>query len=248
MAEVCSAWSLEVGDPYEPGGVASVVLPVVGRPLVLKVGYPHLEGEPEAAALRAHDGNGAVRLVDHDPARWALLLERCEPGTALVDDVVEPLASVNEQLWEAPTDGPFRTLEQEITWHGELIDERRSTGAVADAVIDRVLELHRELLDSAGPPVLLHADLHCENVLRSARGWLAIDPKPLVGDPAYGVAQALANDKPTPAEVPALARRLGLDVDRVRGWALCRNVELALSRAAQGRRAEISLRLIEAYS
>lgn len=224
------------------------MLPVVGQPLVLKVGYPHLEGEHEAAALRAYDGNGAVRLVDHDPQRWAMLLERCDPGTPLVDDVVEPLASVNERLWDAPTDGPFRTLEQEITWHADLISERRSTGVVADDVVDRVLVLQRELLDSADPSVLLHADLHCENVLLSARGWLAIDPKPLVGDPAYGVAQALANDKPTPGEVPALARRLGLDPDRVRAWGLCRNVELALCRAAGGRRDETALRLIEAYS
>ena len=228
--------------------MASVVLPVVGRPLVLKVGYPHLEGEHEAAALRAYDGNGAVRLVDHDPARWAMLLERCEPGTALVDDVVEPLASVNERLWDAPTDGPFRTLEQEITWHGDLIRERRSTGALADEVVDRVLDLQAELLASADRRVLLHSDLHCENVLLSSRGWLAIDPKPLVGDPAYGVAQALANDRPTPDEVPALARRLGLDVDRVRGWGLCRNVELALCRAAGGRHPATNLRLIEAYS
>lgn len=177
-----------------------------------------------------------------------MLLERCDPGSALVDDVVEPLASVNERLWEAPADGPFRTLEQEITWHADLISERRSTGAVADEVVDRVLQLHRELLDSADRSVLLHADLHCENVLLSERGWLAIDPKPLVGDPPDGVAQALANDKPTPGEVPALARRLGLDAERVRAWGLCRNVELALCRAAGGRHPATNLRLIEAYS
>lgn len=214
---------------------------------MLKIGFPHLEGEHEAAALRAYDGNGAVRLLDHDPDRWALLLERCVPGTPLTDDVVEPLASVNERLWAAPTDGPFRTLTEEITWHGDLIEERRSIGAVADADVDRALALHGELLATAPPAVLLHSDLHCENVLLSARGWLAIDPKPLVGEPAYGLAQALANDLPRPGEVPALARRLGLDVDRVRAWAFCRMVELALCAAAGGRRDETVLRLIDAY-
>ena len=174
--------------------------------------------------------------------------ERCEPGTPLVDDVVEPLAAVNERLWEAPTEGSFRTLEQEITWHAGLIEERRSSGVVSDAVVDRVLQLQRELLASQPAHVLLHADLHCENVLLSARGWLAIDAKPLVGDPAYGVAQALANDKPTPEEVPALARRLGLDPDRVWAWGLCRNVDLALCMASIGRRDEAALRLVEAYS
>jgi streptomycin 6-kinase len=223
------------------------VAPVEGGEAVLKVGFPHLEGEHEAAALRAYDGRGAVRLLDHDPERWALLLERCDPGTPLVDDVVEPLAHVNEQLWEAPTDGPFRTLDDEITWHAGLIEERRRLGAVDDDVVDRVLLLQRQLLDSADRHVLLHADLHCENVLLSARGWLAIDAKPLVGDPAYGLAQALANHRPTPEELPAIARRLGLDAERVRAWALCRNVELALSRTADGRRDETTLRLIDAY-
>lgn len=214
---------------------------------MLKVGFPHLEGEHEAAALRAYAGHGAVRLLDHDADRWALLLERCHPGTPLVDDVVEPLASVNERLWEAPTDGPFRTLADEITWHAGLIDERRHHRVVPDDVIDRVLVLQQELLASTDRHVLLHADLHCENVLLSARGWLAIDPKPLVGDPAYGLAQALANDRPTPAEVPAISRRLGLDPERVRAWGLCRNVELALSRAHDGRRDETTLRLVDAY-
>lgn len=214
---------------------------------MLKIGFPHLEGEHEAAALQAYDGHGAVRLLDHDPERWALLLERCVPGTPLVGDVSEPLAAVNERLWEAPIEGPFRTLTEEITWHGDLIEERRPTGAVADADVDRALALQRDLLASAPAPVLLHSDLHCENVLLSARGWLAIDPKPLVGDPAYGLAQALANDLPRPNEVPALARRLGLDLDRVRGWAFCRNVELALDAAARGQRHDTAIRLIDTY-
>jgi streptomycin 6-kinase len=79
--------------------------------------------------------------------------------------------------------------------------------------------------------VLLHQDLHGGNVRRSARGWLAIDPKPLVGERAFDVASLLRDRRDDLARDPDAAwrirrrldfysDRLGLDRERVRGWGI----------------------------
>ena len=87
VAEVVEAWDLDVGAPFVPGGNISWVAPVRRRAddldAVLKLQLPHPESDPEAVGLRAWDGDGAVRLYDHDPERCALLIERCTPGAGL---------------------------------------------------------------------------------------------------------------------------------------------------------------------
>src|SRR5947209_8344705 len=121
VAELSRRWSLEVGRPYQPGGCASWVAPAVdeaGTKVVLKVGWRHTDAEHEAEGLRAWRGEGTVRLIDAARLEHtsALLLEPCEPGTALSDvlpaaeqDVV--LAGTLRRLWiEPPLGHPFRPL------------------------------------------------------------------------------------------------------------------------------------------
>ena len=120
VALVLDHWDLEVGEPYQPGGMVSWVAPArtaAGADVVVKVGWGHPDAAHEADALRLWAGNGAVLLHD----AWArddtsaLLLERCDPGEVLgarpgdEQDVV--VADLLTRLWMAPTDGPFRTLD-----------------------------------------------------------------------------------------------------------------------------------------
>src|SRR5690606_9172967 len=98
--------------PQYPGGTCAWVAPAVmpgDRPAVLKISWPHLEAAGEAEALRRWDGRGAARLYRHDPERWALLLERCDPGTQLgeapdlaADARLQAAARVLEELHDAP--------------------------------------------------------------------------------------------------------------------------------------------------
>jgi streptomycin 6-kinase len=87
----------------------------------------------------------------------------------------------------------------------------------------------------AHEPMLLHGDLQHHNVLQSGDGWLAIDPKGVVGDPGYEVGALFYNPMPRILDVPdleqMLARRvaqlseeLGMDRGRIRGWALAKTV------------------------
>jgi streptomycin 6-kinase len=88
--------------------------------------------------------------------------------------------------------------------------------------------------------VLLHGDLHHENVLRSRREpWLAIDPKGVAGEPAYEAGALLRNPYPRLLEEPEpgrlasrrldrLAGELKLDRSRLRDWAFAQAVLSAI--------------------
>src|SRR5438132_4904412 len=100
VAECAERWSLRVGEPFAYAS-ASLAIPATGSDgtrVVLKIQFPHREGEHEAAALALHDGDGAARLLAYDEERRALLLERCEPGTPLheleLDDALDVITGL----------------------------------------------------------------------------------------------------------------------------------------------------------
>ena len=111
--ECVEEWGLRLGEPYAAGAAGYAVRAerADGAPAVLKVIFPHREAEHEATALRAWNGDGAVRLLDYDEARWAMLIERCEPGTLLAradpDTALDVFVSLLPRLWLTEP-GPFR--------------------------------------------------------------------------------------------------------------------------------------------
>ena len=208
-----------------------------GADLVLKVAWPHPEAAHEADGLRAWAGSGAVRLYaahDFGPA-WALLLERCRPGTGLSarpepeQDTV--IAALLRRLWIEPGPGhPFTSLAQMCRRWAEQ-SERQQQNALDPGLARAGLALFCELPATADRQVLLATDLHAGNVLAAAREpWLVIDPKPHVGDPAYDPLQHMLNcDDRLRSDPRGLARRmaglLDLDPDRVLGWLFARCVQ-----------------------
>ena len=216
-----------------------------GARLVLKVGVPVRELLTEAEALRVFDGRGAARLVQADAGVGALLLERLEPGTPLLslcesDDgaATSAAASVMRKLWRpAPAAHSFPTVAD---WGRGFLRLRErfggGTGPLPRGLVEEAESLFAELLESSAEPVLLHGDLHHGNVLAAARDrWLAIDPKGLVGEPAYEVGALLRNPLPQlfrwPQPVRASERRiarlseeLGIERARVRGWGVAQAV------------------------
>ena len=121
VARARRLWSIDVGEPFQPGGMTAWVAPArapSGDLLVLKVGWRHPEAEHEGRALRAWGGDGAVRLHASMETEdtIVLLMEQCVPGTALScrpepeqDTVV---AGLLRRLWiEPPPADGFRPLE-----------------------------------------------------------------------------------------------------------------------------------------
>lgn len=242
VTEISQRWSLVVGEPFVPGGVAGWVAPARrgDADLVLKVGFLHYEAEHEADGLRVWSGAGAVRLFDSERTddTQALLLERCIPGSALGDQSGraqdEIVAGLLQRLWVVPTEPhPFRPLQKMCDDWADEFEQKRVQGRVTiDPGMARTgIELFRALPKSAEREVLLVTDLHAENVLAAQREpWLVIDPKPYVGDPTYDAVQHMLNRRDDLQSDPhALVLRMAglcnLDADRLRLWLFARCVQ-----------------------
>ena len=248
VADLAGRWSLEVGEPFQPGGQCSWAAPVTGpggTGLVLKVGFRFPSGEQrdEAAGLRLWDGHGAARLYAacETESAQALLIERCLPGTPLGRALPEPeqdqvVAGLLRQLWAQPhASYPFRPLTQMCAaWADEFERDYAAAGAAdrIDPGLARAgIVLFRTLPETASDRVLLCTDLHGDNILAAQRApWLVIDPKPYVGDPAYDLLQHMLNCEDRLAADPAgLANRMaglaGADAGRVRQWLFARSVQ-----------------------
>jgi streptomycin 6-kinase len=234
VAECTAEWGLTLGEPYQSGAAGYTVRAELadGTPAVLKIIYPHREAEHEADALELWDGQGAVRLVARDDERRAMLLERCEPGTYLAaagsDTALDVLIDLLPRLWQ-PAGEPFRTLADEAAWWVEYLPDRweQSGRAVERRLVDAAVDVLQALAHSQGEEVLLHQDLHGENVLSAQREpWLVIDPKPLVGEREFAVAPIVRSFELGHSKADVLQRldrltsELGLDRERARGWAL----------------------------
>lgn len=248
VAELAETWSLDIAVPYEPGGNISWVAPVVrrtdGQAAVLKVQLPHPESAPEALALRAWGGEGAVRLFEADPERCALLIERCDPGTSLLDQggalaAVRAGAEMAACLHAVPLPDEIPSLESVLAlWADEVEGRAADQGPWLDpGLVATALELMRSLSPSR---VLLHGDLNPTNVLAAKRTpWLAIDPKPMSGDPARdGARLVLQPDPGTPAvlrdRLAVVAEVLSVARERLAAWCLADAVEMATSARATG--------------
>jgi streptomycin 6-kinase len=237
IRELQDKWSLSLGAPFDGNEVSCAwVAPAVrndGTRAVLKLGMPHMEGEHEIQALRFWDGDPAVRLLEADDDLNAMLLERCEPGTALRDrpepeqDVV--IAGLLRGLWRMPAaPHPFRPLAAMTAhWANETIaDSARWPDA---GLVQAGLRLFAELPRTSPNDVLLATDLHAGNILQAQRApWLVIDPKPFVGDPAYDATQHLFNcagrmRADPDATIRRFADLLEVDAERVRLWMFARS-------------------------
>jgi len=239
IAQIEQRWSIKVGPPFRNLSY-NFVAPARcadGSEAVLKLGVPNPELRSEIDALRQFDGRGSARLLQAEPGQGALLVERLLPGTplsALDDDerATEIAAGVMRLLWRPlPDKHPFPTVAQ---WTMGLDRLRArfggSTGPLPAELVQRAEGLFRDLLESAVAPVLLHGDLHHDNILAARREpWLALDPKGVAGEPAYEVGALMRNPRPQPA--PVLARRasilaevLEIDRSRILAWSFAQAV------------------------
>lgn len=210
--------------------------------VVLKIGVPNRELTSEMAALRFFNGVGAVRLLEADEKSSSFLLERLMPGEMLStlendDQATQIAADSMLRLWRpAPSDTAFIRLSD---WFKGLDNLRPAfdggTGPFPGKLIEEVEELLPQLFAESRPPLLIHGDFHHFNILQSARGWLVIDPKGVIGHPEYEAGPLLMNPMPDllkqsnpkariERRIAILSERLGFSQHCLRDWGLCHAV------------------------
>ena len=240
LVNCATRWDLTLGQPFPNLSYHFVMAARRAnvQPVVLKVCAPTGEYAEESAAITHFGGHGMAQLLATDAADEALLLERLVPGTTLShiadDDAATRIAAgVMRQLWRPiTTDFPFPTIQ---FWSEGLTRLRArydgGTGSFPSALVEAAEGIRADFMTSLAPLVLLHGDLHHDNILMAERmPWLAIDPKGVIGEPAYEVGAFLYNpfDISQRPDLPRiLARRLAIlseelaiDRARLRGWGL----------------------------
>ncbi|OJF12004.1 aminoglycoside phosphotransferase family protein [Couchioplanes caeruleus] len=230
-------WDLTVGPAYPLSfNWVAPVRRADGSAAVLKLGLAeagHLAAE--ATALAFFDGRAAARLLACDDERGALLIERLEPGTTLRtlvrhhdDRATAVLIDLMRRLHRpAPAGLVLKDLAARTADFAAYLDRSPGDAPLPRRLVTQAMHLYGDLCASAEARVVLHGDLHHENVLAAGREpWLAIDPHGVVGDPAAEIGPVLYNpldgDEPTLSllmpRVEQFADGLGVATARVVAW------------------------------
>lgn len=152
-----------------------------------------------ALALRYFDGHGAVRLLRHDDG--AQLMEYAS-GDALVtlvecgqdEKATRIIAQVIKQLHGVPQHAPKDGMVMLDRWFEALFVRAAADRQVGiESIFERGASLAEQLLTDQQEIRVLHGDIHHYNIKHSPRGWLAFDPKGVVGERTYDCANALCN-------------------------------------------------------
>lgn len=238
-AQVALRWELQAADPFPLSlNWVTRVRRADGTTAVLKLGVPeagHLADE--AAALEFFAGRGAVAVLARDDARGALLLEEARPGVpvrSLVPDRDEAataaIIEVIRRLHRPAAPGvPLPELSRRVASFDEHLRRFPVDDPLPRHLVERARHLFAELCATATERVVLHGDLHHDNVLTAGREpCLAIDPHGVIGDPGYEIGALLYNPDPKsaddtvlhllPARIEQLADGLGMPTERVVGW------------------------------
>ncbi len=226
------------------------------QPIVLKLGFDINGLSAEALALKAFKGQGAVKVLDQ--TNGALLLEGVTPGhslkqffpnrdteaIAIASEVIRILHSIPKiNLKEFPTINDWLTS---LDTDYEILKQH----------LPRARTLRDELLNTMDTPILLHGDLHHDNILfchpecisgsremlnqvQHDNGWKIIDPKGVMGELAFEVGCFIRNpldDLPNHYDCLAIitnridefSKNLRLDPNRIVKWCYVQTVLAAV--------------------
>ena len=224
-----------------------------GRRVVLKITKHAGDESHSGEVLKAFAGDGAVRVYESETG--AVLLERLEPGEELVnlvkrgedEEATKILAQVMKKLahHQAPAECPT------VADWGRGFDRYLTSGdrQLPLELVHEAHGLYQDLTATQGTTMLLHGDLQHYNVLfDNERGWVAIDPKGVVGEWEYEVAALLRNPVEQPelfANVTTINRRLEilttllpLNYSRALRWSYAQSILSAIWDIEDGYRIE----------
>ncbi len=169
------------------------------KSVILKICFCKKEMQSEVKALQAFAGHGCVKLLAHDIELGAMLLQNVMPGTSLKTlfpnqdaQAVKIISQVITNLQCAPLPNP--TNFQNISGWLKTLEKNWD---LPQKYIEKARNLSKQLLATTTKQILLHGDLHHDNILLCGQTeWIAIDPKGVIGDPVYEVGASIRNPIP----------------------------------------------------
>jgi streptomycin 6-kinase len=252
-----SAWNLTPdGEPFQTEYTGSLMLPVLRgtQPCMLKVALA--PEEIRGSELMAWwNGNGAARVVAHEGP--ALLLERAGSTASLAEmsrhgqdeEAFSILCRTLAALHVPRDEIPPSNLLTLAAWFRDLAPH-----AATDTRLARGSAIANDLLAHPQDEVVLHGDMHHANVLYfDERGWLAIDPKGLIGERGYDYANIFRNPDQkvalAPGRMDARLRQVSveacLDARRVLHWIIAHAALSAAWSIEDGQSPDRSLAVLE---
>jgi len=211
-----------------------------GKHGVLKISFPdNHEFIMELEALNFYNGDGSIRILQEDRENEAILLEKAEPGVRLREITNEKkqisLASQVLKKLHKPISLNYSFKFPALTDWAKAFDRHKKTfvsksDPIPQWMFEKANEIFTQYIKENKEQVLLHGDLHSDNILFSERGWLSIDPKGVIGERAFELGAYLRNpyyDFPKGSDYKKLeinrisqfSEELGLDKERIRNWA-----------------------------
>lgn len=235
------AWEITCHSPFPLS--YNYVTPAItkdGGQVVLKISFPNNHEFPlEFQALQFYDGTGSIRVLREDIKNGAMLLERAEPGTRVRD--ISPdkkqisFASDVMKKIHKPASKNMSSIFPSINDWTKAFDRYKEkfsddSGPVPTWMFNKAETIFKEFPKDEKEHVLLHGDLHSDNILLSERGWLTIDPKGIIGEREFELGAYLRNplyDFPKGSDYKNLeasrimqfSEELGFDKKRVLDWA-----------------------------
>ncbi|HEV3212048.1 MAG TPA: aminoglycoside phosphotransferase family protein [Acidimicrobiales bacterium] len=248
--DAAAHWGLAADDGPILHGYSAVVVPArrgATRVAVKLVCPPHAVDD-EAAGLSAWAGVGTARLLDVDHFRGILLEERLDASRPLsakpLGDAARAAGALIATL-AVKSEAAMPTTYAHAAAIAATLDGERSSATcpLPAAVLEAALQAARQL-GAGARRSLVHADLHYDNILASYRPgspWIAIDPKPLIGDPERSVAELLwtrademEDDDAIRTVFDAVVAGGGLDEVVARRWTIARTAEYWLWGSRRG--------------
>lgn len=212
------------------------------EPVVLKIGYETSIIQDEKLSLDYFAGAGAIRVLDYSQKYNALLLQQAKPGITLknfypnqIELVATQYVNTMKKLHDKmlPNSHHFRHISDWL-----VILETIQTKTIPQALLAHAALLRNKLLSTMKTPVLLHGDLHHDNILQHNNTWLTIDPKGIVGEAEFEIAafdficdRDNSNNKNIKLifneRLEYLAQIAKLDKKRIYGWVFVRLILMA---------------------
>ena len=238
LAQLADKWNfrfLDVMADLTYNFVGLVEMIPTGKTAILKIGPQRQNIATEVRWLKCFDA-GVPKVYWHDEEHDAFLMERLEPGQSLKALVK---AGNDEQATRTicHTIRELQSHQQKQSEFPHISELAGSLSVLNDHLDSRIVSkaesLFRELTADRTQDVILHGDLHHDNILSSGPTWKVIDPHGYSGDPVFEVGAMIYNSCDTLSQdhsvgqiverrLQILAEELSFDPQRIKAWAFCK--------------------------